>query len=145
MNIKSRLGHLLSLSVLPFDGQRKWDSATFRSRESRDQTSTAPNPSEETLVDDLNFVFSHDSPLNTTIRGPGRVMLYRVWSDLAEPTVTKIVWNGTEESVSIIQWSSLRFHKVSLANVGPPRKVGQVLETGPIYNGFVKPAIGVVS
>jgi hypothetical protein len=105
-----------------------------RSRGSR--TSTVPTASEETLVDDLNFVFSHDSPLNTSIRGPGSAMLYQVWSDLAEPTVTKITRHGTGESVAVIQWSSLGFHKVSLAN-GPPQKVGKVLEAGPIYNECV--------
>jgi hypothetical protein len=93
----------------------------------------APDASEETLVDNLNFVFSHDSPLNTSIRGPGRVMLYQVWSDLAQPTVTRVVRHITGETVAVIQWSSFGFHKVSLAH-GPPHKVGKVLETGSIYN-----------
>jgi hypothetical protein len=92
-----------------------------------------PDASEETLVDDLNFVFSHDSSITPSIRGPGRVMLYQVWSDLAQPTTTTIIRHGTGETVAVIQWSSLGFHKVSLAN-GPPHKVGKVLQTGPIYD-----------
>ena len=96
-----------------------------------------PEASEETLVDNLNFVFSHDSPLNTSIRGPGGVVLYQVWSDLAQPTATKIVRHRTGETIAVIQWSSLGFHKVSLVH-GPSHKVGKVLEKGPIYNEWVR-------
>ncbi|KIM28637.1 hypothetical protein M408DRAFT_69362 [Serendipita vermifera MAFF 305830] len=106
-----------------------------RSR-SRSRPRRGSNASEETLVDDLNYVFSHDSPLNTCIRAPQGPNLYYVWSDLARPTMTKIQRYDTGEPVAIIHWSSLGLHKVALGN-GEPHKVSKTLENGPIYSDVV--------
>ena len=59
--------------------------------------------------------------------------LYLVWSDLAEPTMTKVLRYGSEEQVALIHWSSLGHHKVAVG-YDHPHKISKLLETGPIYN-----------
>jgi hypothetical protein len=110
-------------------------------------TQTAAS-SDETLVDPLHFVLSHDNPTHTVIRGPGRRKLYQIVSNnpnneshgSGENTtvITKfeIAWNGENisQEVATIYWSKMGFHRVRLNGQGKALKISKVLHSGPLFS-----------
>jgi hypothetical protein len=113
-------------------------------------TQTAAS-SDETLVDPLHFVLSHDNPTHTVIRGPGRRNLYQIVSNNSNndnsssggggentTVITKfgIGWNGESisQEVATIYWSKMGFHRVRLNGQGKAVKISKVLHSGPLFS-----------
>lgn len=100
--------------------------------------------SDETLVDPLHFVLSHDNPTHTIIRGPGRQKLYHINSNPASDNTTVISkfvnWEGETilQEVATIYWSKMGFHRIRLVGSdgleGKAVKVAKLLRSGPLFS-----------
>lgn len=103
--------------------------------------------SEETLVDGLHFVLSHDNPMHTTIRGPGRQRLYQVTSTSSPESTTTIKkyvdqdGRDTVQEVATIYWSKMGLHKVRVMGrqgaEHQPVKATKILRSGPLFSELV--------
>ncbi|PVF93606.1 hypothetical protein CPB86DRAFT_93465 [Serendipita vermifera] len=91
--------------------------------------------SDDTLVDNIHFIFTHDDPTNTQILDPTGHVLYRVQTEGSGAGRT-VITKDTGEHATTIHWSLMGFHKVALGTE-KPCKTSKILHSGPLFSETV--------
>jgi hypothetical protein len=91
--------------------------------------------SDDTLVDNIHYVFTHDDPTNTHILHPNGYVLYGIHSEGSGAGRT-VITKDTGEHTATIHWSLMGFHKVAVGTE-KPCKTNKILQSGPLFSEYV--------